>query len=115
MNTPKKLLLVFGFISSFIVVQMTALSTAPRSWAGQAEKNPSIQFQVKGMHCASCIRSIEKTFLSRPEVEQAKADLKTGNVIVTLKAGQSLTQEAAAETLKKADPEFTLSGFKAAL
>jgi copper chaperone CopZ len=51
----------------------------------------TITTHVNGMVCAFCATGIEKTFRKQPEVATVKVDLPKKQVVITTKAGQTLS------------------------
>lgn len=70
-----------------------------------AETTKTIKHAVKGMHCESCAKAIEKQVCARPELTNCKVSV--GEISYELKQGQSLSSEKVQELLSKAG-KYTL-------
>lgn len=65
----------------------------------------TITTTVHGMVCAFCATGIEKTFRKQPEVATVKVDLPKKRVVITTKAGKTLSDAKIKEVV-------TYSGYK---
>ncbi len=59
-------------------------TNAPASLA----RPETLQFEVEGMHCASCVKRVEDALLAQPGVQQASVNLATGKAGVTYDAAR---------------------------
>ena len=66
------------------------------SLSGTAFAGEKVTIHVNGMVCDFCARALEKVFTDEEEVESLEISLSTKTVIVTLKDGQDLSDEALA-------------------
>jgi len=57
---------------------------------------------VEGMTCPSCAASIEKQFKKIPQVEGVNINIRKGTAVVTVKDGQSLSDDHIREAVKEA-------------
>lgn len=70
-----------------------------------AETTKTIKHAVKGMHCESCAKAIEKQICKQPELTNCKVSV--GEISYELKTGQSISNEKIQELLSKAG-KYTL-------
>jgi mercuric ion binding protein len=77
----KSKLVVFGMLLSLAGVSARA-------------EGKEVDIAVKGMVCGFCAQGIEKKFHAQSSVDQVKVDLGQKRVRLTLKNGQSMTDDA---------------------
>lgn len=58
--------------------------------------------KVKGLACPFCVQGLEKHLKKLKAVEGVATDLKKGEVVVHLKAGQTVTEKELRQAVKKA-------------
>jgi mercuric ion binding protein len=83
------------------VLQLLTVAAALLVWQAtfaRAEQIPSAVIEVDGLSCPFCAYGLEKKLRQVNGVTKVDVQLKTGKVIVTLKPGLKVTDEA----LKKA-------------
>lgn len=78
-------------------VQVSSLATAVRN-AGYEVATHSIELQIEGMSCASCVGRVEKALLKIPGVLNASVNLATEKATVEALSGVTFAQLAAAVT-----------------
>ena len=66
------------------------LSFQPVAWAA----TQSVHITVRGMVCAFCAQGITKKFSSQVAVDQVKVSLEKKSVDLSLKSGQTITDQA---------------------
>lgn len=76
-------------------VQVNTLATAVRN-AGYEVATHSVEFQIEGMSCASCVGRVEKALLKLPGVINASVNLATEKANVETLSGVTFAQLAAA-------------------
>lgn len=76
-------------------VQVASLATAVRN-AGYEVATHSIELQIEGMSCASCVGRVEKALLKLPEVLNASVNLATEKATVETLSRLAFAQLAAA-------------------
>ena len=72
-----------------------------------------LDMAVKGMHCAACVRRVEKAAASTPGVEEATVNLATETASLRLAPGASLRDTRRAVVLAIADMGFTAEPLEA--
>jgi len=84
------------------------IATALPLTAAQAEQAEAVTAEttmltanVKGMVCDFCARAVTKVFGKNDAVENVHVDLDNGEIHVTLKPGQSLTDDEVETLVKK--------------
>ena len=65
---------------------------------------------VDGLACPFCAYGVEKTLSAIEGVESVETDVKSGQVLVTLAEGKTLSEEVARQAVK--DAGFTLRSLK---
>jgi copper chaperone CopZ len=70
-----------------------------------AQTSSVIKHSVKGMHCGSCAKAIEKQVCALPEVKNCKVSV--GEISYEVKEGQNVSSEKIQELLTKAG-KYTL-------
>ena len=65
---------------------------------------------IDGLACPFCAYGIEKTLSAIEGVESVETDIKSGQVVVTLAEGKTLSEEVARQAVK--DAGFTLRSLK---
>ncbi len=73
-------------------------------------KNEKMLIKVNGMVCAFCAQGIKKQFNGRDEVKETQVNLDNMEVLVTLKKGQSLSEDTIKELVTNAG--FSFEGLK---
>lgn len=61
-----------------------------------------VYIEVKGLACPFCVQGLEKHLKKLKAVEGATTDLKKGEAVVHLKAGQTVTEKELQQAVKKA-------------
>lgn len=79
----------------FLSVVTAGLLMTGAAWAGGPE---TVTAKVNGMVCDFCVRSLEAVIGGRPEVAEVKVDLDAKEVVIAMKAGQSIDDQTV-ETL----------------
>ncbi|MFQ5756349.1 MAG: heavy-metal-associated domain-containing protein [Acidiferrobacterales bacterium] len=88
-----------------IVITLAFLLLVPLAHAGSAVYS----LQVDGLACPFCAYGIEKKLSAIDGVEKIDVDIKSGQVIVTMANGASLSEDRARQAVK--DAGFTLRAF----
>jgi len=89
--------------------RLIALFVAMLSTAAFAGGN-QYTLGVDGLGCPFCAYGIEKQLSAIEGVESIETDIKSGQVVVTLVEGKSLSEEVARQAVK--DAGFTLRSLK---
>ncbi len=87
-----------------MVMTLMLLLLLPVAHAGSV-----YSLQVDGLACPFCAYGIEKKLSAIDGVDKIDVDIKAGQVIVTLAAGASLSEERARQAVTEAG--FTLRAF----
>ncbi len=87
-----------------IVISLAFLLLAPLAYAGSV-----YSLEVDGLACPFCAYGIEKKLNAVDGVEKIEVDIKSGQVIVTMADGESLSEDRARQAVK--DAGFTLRAF----
>ncbi len=83
---------------TLLAVALMCGLTASTVWASVTK----YEVTVKGMVCSFCAQGITKKMKARPEVEAVNVLLGEQKVYLTIKDGQSLSEEAIRKILKEA-------------
>lgn len=81
-------------------------------WSASASAGERYVLGVDGLACPFCAYGIEKQLLRLDGVESAETDVKSGQVVVTLREGATLDEPTARKAVEAAG--FTLRAFEKA-
>ncbi len=90
----------------FLSIPLLAIVLSTAAFAGGNQ----YALAVDGLACPFCAYGIEKRLTAIEGVESVETDVKSGQVIVTLVEGKTLSEEAARQAIK--DAGFTLRSLK---
>lgn len=93
-------------------MKLTITALALLLWSGLASAVDRYVFYVDGLACPFCAYGIEKQLLRLDGVETAETDVKSGQVVVTLRDGANLNEATARKAVEAAG--FTLRAFEKA-
>ena len=89
-------------MKKFLLVPLLAVVLSTAAFAGSNQYTLGID----GLACPFCAYGIEKKLSAIEGVENIETDVKSGQVVVTLSEGKTLSEEVARQAVK--DAGFTL-------
>ncbi len=92
-------------MKKFLLIRLLAVVLSTAAVAG----NNQYTLGVDGLACPFCAYGIEKKLSAIEGVESIETDVKSGQVVVTVAAGKTLSEEAARQAVE--DAGFTLRSF----
>ncbi len=90
----------------FLWIPLLAMALSSAAFAGGNQ----YALAIDGLACPFCAYGIEKTLSAIEGVESVETDIKSGQVVVTLAEGKTLSEEVARQAIK--DAGFTLRSLK---
>ena len=93
-------------MKKFLLIPLLAVVLGTPAFAGSNQYT----LAVDGLACPFCAYGIEKRLSAIEGVESIETDVKSGQVIVTLAEGKTLSEEVARQAVK--DAGFTLRSLK---
>ena len=93
-------------MKTFLSIPLLAIVLSTAAFAGGNQ----YALAVDGLACPFCAYGIEKRLSAIEGVESVETDVKSGQVVVTLVEGKTLSEEAARQAIK--DAGFTLRSLK---
>ncbi len=90
----------------FLWIPLLAMVLSSTAFAGGNQ----YALAVDGLACSFCAYGVEKTLSAIEGVESVETDVKSGQVLVTLAEGKTLSEEVARQAVK--DAGFTLGSLK---
>ncbi len=72
------------------ILAIIAMLSATPAYATEAACADTVNVKVSGLVCDFCARSLEKLFGKQTEVSSITVDLDKGQVLLHMKAGQSM-------------------------
>ena len=97
-----------NFLASFLTAILLIAASGNMGRAEQA--GPSYVLQIDGLACPFCAYGIEKSLSKVSGVKSVETNIKSGVVVVVMRAGASLSEAAADRAVR--DAGFTLRGFR---
>jgi len=92
------------------IVRITIVALTLLLWVVAAKAQTAVYaLEVDGLACPFCAYGIEKKLSAIDGVEKIDVDIKSGQVVVTLADGASLSEDRARRAVK--DAGFTLRAF----
>ncbi|TDJ19699.1 MAG: copper chaperone, partial [Gammaproteobacteria bacterium] len=89
-------------MKKFLWIPLLAMVLSSAAFAGGNQ----YALAVDGLACPFCAYGVEKKLSAIEGVESVETDVKSGQVVVTLTAGKTLSEEVARQAVK--DAGFTL-------
>ena len=93
-------------MKKFLSIPLLAMVLSAAAFAGGNQ----YALAVDGLACPFCAYGVEKRLSAIEGVESVETDVKSGQVVVTLVEGKTLSEEAARQAIK--DAGFTLGSLK---
>lgn len=93
-------------MNKFLSIPLLAILLSTAAFAGGNQ----YALAVDGLACPFCAYGIEKRLSAIEGVESVETDVKSGQVVVTLAEGKTLTEEVARQAVE--DAGFTLRSLK---
>ncbi len=93
-------------MKKFLSIPLLAMVLSTAAFAGGNQ----YALAVDGLACPFCAYGVEKKLSAIEGVESVETDVKSGQVVVTLTAGKTLSEEVARQAVK--DAGFTLRSLK---
>jgi mercuric ion binding protein len=93
-------------MKKFLSIPLLAIVLSSAAFAGGNQ----YALAVDGLACPFCAYGIEKRLSAIDGVESVETDVKSGQVVVTLAEGKTLSEEVARQAIK--DAGFTLRSLK---
>ena len=93
-------------MKKFLSIPLLAMVLSTAAFAGGNQ----YALAVDGLACPFCAYGIEKRLSAIEGVESVETDVKSGQVVVTLAEGKTLTEEVARQAVE--DAGFTLRSLK---
>ncbi len=93
-------------MKKFLSIPLLAIVLSTAAFAGGNQ----YALAVDGLACPFCAYGVEKKLSAIEGVESVETDVKSGQVVVTLTAGKTLSEEVARQAVK--DAGFTLRSLK---
>ena len=93
-------------MKKFLWIPLLAMVLSGAAFAG----GNHYALAVDGLACPFCAYGIEKRLSAIDGVESVETDVRSGQVVVTLAEGKTLSEEAARQAIK--DAGFTLRSLK---
>ncbi len=93
-------------MKKFLLIPLLAVALSTAAFAGSNQ----YALGVDGLACPFCAYGIEKKLSAIDGVENVETDVKSGQVVVTLSEGKTLSEEVARQAVK--DAGFSLRSMK---
>ena len=93
-------------MKKFLTIPLLAMVLSTAAFAGGNQ----YALAVDGLACPFCAYGIEKRLSAIEGVESVETDVKSGQVVVSLAEGKTLSEEAARQAVE--DAGFTLRSLK---
>ncbi len=93
-------------MKKFLSIPLLAMVLSTAAFAGGNQ----YALAVDGLACPFCAYGVEKRLSAIEGVESVETDVKSGQVVVTLVEGKTLSEEVARQAVK--DAGFTLRSLK---
>ncbi len=93
-------------MKKFLSIPLLAIVLSTAAFAGGNQ----YALAVDGLACPFCAYGVEKRLSAIEGVESVETDVKSGQVVVTLAEGKTLSEEVARQAVK--DAGFTLRSLK---
>ena len=93
-------------MKKFLSIPLFAIVLSTAAFAGGNQ----YALAVDGLACPFCAYGVEKRLSAIEGVESVETDVKSGQVVVTLAEGKTLSEEVARQAVK--DAGFTLRSLK---
>jgi mercuric ion binding protein len=93
-------------MNKYLSIPLLAIALSTAAFAGGNQ----YALAVDGLACPFCAYGVEKRLSAIEGVESVETDVKSGQVVVTLVEGKTLSEEVARQAVK--DAGFTLRSLK---
>ncbi len=93
-------------MKKFLWIPLLAMALSSAAFAGGNQ----YALAVDGLACPFCAYGVEKRLSAIEGVESVETDVRSGQVVVTLAEGKTLSEEVARQAVK--DAGFTLRSLK---